>query len=197
MKGLWVLVLIIVSVLGAATVKGSPAAPAATTMMNQDIWYYWYYAWAVAALQPASGSSVSGIVAFTQRGNLVTVVADVRGLPPNSSHGLHIHETGDCSAPDAASAGGHFNPDQHQHGAPNAPEHHAGDLGNLESCTDSRAYKRMIVDDLTLDNGPHGILNRSVVVHAAIDDLATQPSGNSGARIACGVIKPGIPDWVK
>lgn len=139
-------------------------------------------------LQPASGSQVSGSVTFTRRGEQVVVVADVRGLPPNSSHGFHIHEKGDCSAPDASSAGGHFNPDQHPHGGPNTPMHHAGDLGNLEAGSDGRAYKRMVVDDITLDHGPHGVLNRSVVVHEKVDDLTTQPSGNSGARIACGVI---------
>src|SRR5712692_4836325 len=80
---------------------------------------------AVADLNPASGSQVTGTVTFTQHGNQVTVVADVRGLPPNSSHGFHIHEKGDCSAPDAMSAGGHFNPDQHPHGSPNMPMHHA------------------------------------------------------------------------
>src|SRR5437016_3912546 len=83
---------------------------------------------AVAELHPASGSQVSGTVTFTQHGNQVTVVADVQGLPPNTSHGFHIHERGDCSAPDAMSAGGHFNPDSHPHGGPSSPMHHAGDL---------------------------------------------------------------------
>jgi Cu-Zn family superoxide dismutase len=143
---------------------------------------------AVAELHPASGSQVSGAVTFIQRGNRVTVVADVRGLPPNSSHGFHIHEKGDCSAPDAMSAGGHFNPDQHPHGGPSMPMHHAGDLGNLEANAEGRAYKRMTVDDITLDHGSHGVLDRGVIVHEKLDDYTTQPTGNAGARIACGVI---------
>jgi superoxide dismutase, Cu-Zn family len=143
---------------------------------------------AVAVLNPASGSQVTGTVTFTQTGNRVTVVADVRGLPPNSSHGFHIHEKGDCSAPDAMSAGGHFNPDQHPHGSPNMPMHHAGDLGNLEANGQGRGYKRMTVDDITLDHGSHGVLDRGVIVHEKLDDYTTQPTGNAGARIACGAI---------
>jgi Cu-Zn family superoxide dismutase len=195
MKAVALLVLITGSILTAGSLKGAQAAPAGMGMTTQDLLAA--YTWAVAVLQPAAGGSVSGSVAFTQLGGQVTIVCDVHGLEPNSSHGIHIHETGDCSAPDFSSAGGHFNPDQHAHGAPNAPEHHAGDLGNLEACNNGRAYKRMVVNDLTLDTGPHGILNRSVILHAQLDDLTTQPSGNSGGRIACGVIKPGFPDWVK
>src|SRR5713226_7042895 len=80
---------------------------------------------AVAVLNPASGSQVTGTVTFIKSGNRVAVVADVRGLPPNSSHGFHIHEKGDCSAPDAMNAGGHFNPDHHPHAGPNTSMHHA------------------------------------------------------------------------
>src|SRR5690242_5708984 len=110
---------------------------------------------AVAELHPASGSQVTGTVTFTQQGGQVVVVADVQGLPPNSSHGFHIHERGDCSAPDAASAGGHFNPDNHPHGGPGSPMRHAGDLGNLEANANGRAYKRMVVDNITLGSGPN------------------------------------------
>ena len=143
---------------------------------------------AVADLNPASGSQVTGTVTFTQHGNQVTVVADVRGLPPNSSHGFHIHEKGDCSAPDAMNAGGHFNPDHHPHAGPNTSMHNAGDLGNLEANGQGRAYKRMTVDDITLDHGAHGVLDRGLIVHEKLDDYTTQPTGNAGARIACGVI---------
>jgi superoxide dismutase, Cu-Zn family len=143
---------------------------------------------AVAVLNPASGSQVNGTVTFIRNGNQLTVIADVRGLPPNSSHGFHIHEKGDCSAPDAMSAGGHFNPDNHPHGGPSTPTHHAGDLGNLEANGEGRAYKRMTVSDITLDHGSHGVLDRGVIVHEKLDDYTTQPTGNAGARIACGVI---------
>lgn len=155
----------------------STAAPAAPRVVRAE-----------AILAPASGSDVRGTVTFRQRGDRVEIVADVRGLAPNTSHGFHIHENGDCSAPDAASAGGHFNPDQHVHGGPGAPEHHAGDLGNLEADASGRAYKRMVVDDITLDHGMRGVLNRAVIVHEKLDDLTSQPNGNAGARIACGVI---------
>jgi Cu-Zn family superoxide dismutase len=143
---------------------------------------------AVADLHPASGSQVSGTVTFTQQGDRVIVVADVRGLPPYTSHGFHIHERGDCSAPDAMSAGGHFNPDQHPHAGPSTPMRHAGDLGNLEADANGRAYKRMVVDNITLGAGTHSVIGRGVIVHEKLDDYTTQPTGNAGARVACGQI---------
>lgn len=143
---------------------------------------------AVAELHAASGSQVSGTVTFTQEGARVVVVADVQGLPPNSSHGFHIHERGDCSAPDASSAGGHFNPDNHPHGGPSSPMRHAGDLGNLEANANGRAYKRMVVDNISLGTGPNSVLNRGVIVHEKLDDYTSQPSGNAGVRVACGQI---------
>lgn len=179
---------VIITVLALATLPvlaqstPSTAAPAAPQVTRAEV-----------TLQPASGSDVRGTVTFRLRGDRVEIVADVRGLPPNSSHGFHIHENGDCSAPDASSAGGHFNPDQHRHGGPQAPEHHAGDLGNLEADASGRAYKRMVVDDITLDHGARGVLNRAVIVHEKLDDLTSQPSGNAGARIACGVIMAPSP----
>src|SRR5947209_14228710 len=143
---------------------------------------------AIAELHPASGSQVTGSVAFTQQGNRVTIVAEVQGLPPNSSHGFHIHERGDCSAPDAMSAGGHFNPDHHPHAGPTTPMRHAGDLGNLEANANGRAYKRMTVDNISLGSAPNSVIGRGVIVHEKLDDYVTQPTGNAGARIACGQI---------
>jgi Cu-Zn family superoxide dismutase len=148
---------------------------------------------AVAVLQPKSGSQVNGTVTFTQQGNRVIVVADVRGLPPNTAHGFHVHEKGDCSSPDAMSAGGHFNPGAHPHAGPNTANRHAGDLGNLETGASGRAYKRMVVDNITLDHGTSGVLGRAVIVHEKADDFTTQPSGNAGARVACGVIEASQP----
>jgi Cu-Zn family superoxide dismutase len=144
---------------------------------------------AVADLQPAAGNPVSGTVTFIQHGDRVTVIADVRGLPPNSSHGFHIHEKGDCSAPDFTSAGGHFNPGGHPHAGPTVAARHAGDLGNLEAGTGGRAYKRITVDNITLGDGPNSVINRGVIVHEKMDDLTTQPTGAAGGRIACGVIR--------
>jgi superoxide dismutase, Cu-Zn family len=146
---------------------------------------------AVANLQPAAGNPVNGTVTFTQHGDRVTVVADVRGLPPNTTHGFHIHEKGDCSAPDFSSAGGHFNPGGHPHAGPGASARHAGDLGNLEADANGRAYKRITVDNITLGGGANSVIGKGVIVHDKMDDLTTQPTGAAGGRIACGVISAG------
>lgn len=140
---------------------------------------------AAAQLEPKSGSQVTGMVTFTKVGDEVQVVADIQNLKPGK-HGFHIHEKGDCSAADAASAGGHFNPTQKHHGGPTSVDHHVGDLGNIEADASGRAH----VDwkgKMSL-NGKDSIIGRSVVVHEKEDDLKTDPAGNSGARIACGVI---------
>ena len=115
------------------------------------------------------------------------VVADISGLKPGK-HGLHIHEKGDCSAPDATSAGGHFNPDKKNHGAPDASEHHMGDLGNIEANAKGKAHLDRTVDFLTIAEDPNSIAGKAVIVHAQEDDLKSQPVGNAGARVACGVI---------
>ncbi len=144
---------------------------------------------AVVELQPAAGNPVNGTVTFIQNGNRVTVIADVRGLQPNSTHGFHIHEKGDCSAADFTSAGGHFNPEGHPHAGPGTATRHAGDLGNLEAGANGRAYKRIVVDNITLGGGANSVINRGVIVHEKMDDLTTQPTGAAGGRIACGVVR--------
>lgn len=143
-------------------------------------------------LRPTSGYQVTGIVDFSLSGDQVEVFAEVNGLPPNSIHGFHIHERGDCSAPDATSAGAHFNPGGAPHGAPDHGEHHAGDLPNLKADGDGVAHLRFRTRALTIDNGPNGILGRAVIVHRDADDYASQPAGNSGPRIACGLIEPEV-----
>jgi Cu-Zn family superoxide dismutase len=143
---------------------------------------------AIAVLHSTSGSNVSGMVTFTQEGRRVKVVADVQGLPPNSSHGFHIHEFGDCSAPDAASAGGHYNPEGHMHAGPETARRHAGDLGNLETDASGRARKEMMLENISLGPSGNNVLGRAVIVHAKKDDLKTQPTGDAGGRVACGVI---------
>jgi superoxide dismutase, Cu-Zn family len=140
---------------------------------------------AVAKLEPKSGSQVSGTVTFTKSGDQVEVVADLQNLKPGN-HGFHIHDKGDCSAPDAASAGGHFNPTHQHHGGPNTAERHAGDLGNIVADSAGKAHLDW-KGKLDL-SGPNSIVGKSVVVHEKEDDLKTDPAGNSGARIACGVI---------
>ena len=108
------------------------------------------------------------------------------GFEPGTRHGFHVHETGDCSAPDGTSAGGHFNPDGHDHGLPEASARHAGDLGNVEADAEGNVDAEMRFTDLHLD-GEHGIGGRAVILHANADD-GGQPTGNAGPRIACGVI---------
>lgn len=142
-----------------------------------------------ATLEPLGGSGVSGTVEFTRvLPERIRIRVQLSGLEPGL-HGLHIHEFGDCSAPDGASAGGHFNPEHMRQGGPGAPSFHLGDLGNVEAGDDGRALLALTTSAITLDRGPHGVLGRSVVVHAGADDLITDPAGNSGPRVACGVIR--------
>jgi len=141
---------------------------------------------AVCVMQGTKGSQVAGTVTFTKVEGGVRVVADVTNLTPGE-HGFHIHEKGDCSAPDASSAGGHFNPTGHKHGGPDAEERHAGDLGNLTADASGKAHYDRVDKELQL-TGPNTIIGRSVIVHEKVDDLKTQPTGNAGARVACGVI---------
>jgi Cu-Zn family superoxide dismutase len=141
---------------------------------------------ATCKLESKSGSQVTGTVTFTKTGDMVQVVGDFTGLKPGK-HGFHIHEKGDCSAPDAASAGAHFNPTQQHHGGPMTADHHMGDFGNIEADASGKAH----VDwkgKMSL-SGADSIVGKSVVVHEKEDDLKTDPSGNSGARVACGAIE--------
>ncbi|MFL6540069.1 MAG: superoxide dismutase family protein [Chthoniobacterales bacterium] len=141
---------------------------------------------AIAVLSPASDSNVKGTVTFTMSGDAVKVVADLTGLTPGK-HGFHIHEFGDCSDPKAASAGGHFNPGGHQHGAPDASDRHAGDLGNIEADASGKAHLE-ITDKVMKLSGDTSIIGHAVIVHEKADDLKTQPTGDAGGRLACGVI---------
>ena len=141
---------------------------------------------ATCKLESKSGSQVTGMITFTKTGDEVQVVGDITGLKPGK-HGFHLHEKGDCSAADAASAGAHFNPGQHKHGGPTTAERHEGDLGNIEADASGKAH----IDwkgKMSLSGGD-SIIGKSVVVHEKEDDLKTDPSGNSGARQACGVIE--------
>lgn len=143
---------------------------------------------ATATLRSTSGSSVQGTVTFTQEGDGVRVFALLSGLTPGD-HGFHIHETGDCSAPDGSSAGGHFNPGGMPHGGPDAAQHHAGDLGNITADQAGNATYEGVDTQVSLLEGPNSIIGRAIVVHEAADDMTSQPSGSAGARIACGVIE--------
>lgn len=142
---------------------------------------------AVARLMPTEGNTAQGTVSFVSVDGGVRVKADISGLSPDSLHGFHVHEIGDCSAPDATSAGDHYNPHDTDHGAPGADQHHVGDLGNLEADRNGRAMLEQVFPFLSL-SGEHSIVSRAVIVHIDPDDLHSQPTGNAGARIACGVI---------
>jgi Cu-Zn family superoxide dismutase len=142
---------------------------------------------ASASLAATAGNQASGIVMFEQSGERVRVVAKVSGLSPGP-HGFHIHEKGDCSAPDAMSAGGHFNPASKPHGDPAGAEHHGGDMPMLQADASGNAMLDATIDVVTIGSGAGDIVGRAVVVHKDADDFKTQPTGNSGARVACGVI---------
>ena len=143
---------------------------------------------ATATLKPLGDSKVAGTVEFVQQGNAVNTRVQVSGLPPNSEHGFHVHEKGDCSAPDGSSAGGHFEPHGKPHGPQDAP-HHAGDMPSLKSDADGRAMVEFKMTDVTVEPGDSSVVGKAVIVHAKPDDFKTQPSGNSGARVACGVVQ--------
>src|SRR5215831_19714244 len=142
---------------------------------------------AIAVLRPTADNKVSGTVTFTEEADGVRVQADLTGLTPGK-HGFHVHEFGDCSAPDLASAGGHFNPTNKPHAGPDAAERHVGDMGNVEADASGAAKLDYVDHEISLTNDQRSAIGRSVVVHAKADDLKSQPAGDSGARIACGVI---------
>lgn len=143
-----------------------------------------------AQLQPTQGNTAAGTLTFTQVGNRVRVDARLSGLKPNSEHGFHVHEKGDCSAPDAESAGEHFNPAGNRHAHYDSKVRHAGDMPNVKADAQGNARYSWEADVLIVSSGSQGVLGRSVVLHRDPDDYVSQPAGASGPRIACGVIRP-------
>jgi Cu-Zn family superoxide dismutase len=141
---------------------------------------------AVCVLYPTAGNKVSGTVRFSQVTGGIKVVADIRGLTPGK-HGFHIHECGDCTFPDGTSAGGHFNPKAMSHGAPMDAMRHEGDMGNIVADESGNAHLEYVDNTLSFE-GEASIIGRSVIVHQNEDDMKTQPTGNAGPRLACGVI---------
>jgi Cu-Zn family superoxide dismutase len=144
---------------------------------------------AVAVVNPTPNSAaanVNGIVLFVKEGTGLRVTVGLKNLTPGP-HGFHIHEFGDCSAPDGSSAGGHFNPEGAPHGAPSDEKHHAGDFGNVEAKADGSVTFSYVDPKGTLE-GPNSVIGRAVIVHEKADDLKTQPTGNAGGRLACGTI---------
>jgi Cu-Zn family superoxide dismutase len=143
---------------------------------------------AIAVVHSASAAECKGVVRFMQVREGVKVVADLEGLAPNSIHGFHIHEFGDCSAPDATSAGSHYDAaGTKHHGKPEDAVRHAGDMGNIRADSTGKVHYEMVLNGVTIAGPDAPILGRSVIVHANPDDFS-QPVGNAGGRIGCGVI---------
>lgn len=131
--------------------------------------------------------AVKGKVTFTRVPEGIKIVADVDGLKPGE-HGFHVHEHGDCGGVEAAAAGAHFNPTNKKHGGPDSLERHVGDFGNLVADAKGHAHYERVDNQITFE-GANSIIGRSIMVHADRDDLTSQPSGASGARIGCGIIE--------
>lgn len=143
-------------------------------------------------LIPAEGSSVRGDLTLASQGTAVAIRGEITGLAPGKEHGFHVHEIGDCSLPDFKSAGEHFNPTRDPHGGPKSKARHLGDISNAKADESGLARIDVSVEGVTLvdkDGAPNQILGKALVVHAMPDDYKTQPSGDSGARVACGVIR--------
>jgi superoxide dismutase, Cu-Zn family len=145
------------------------------------------HAAAFADLKAAKGQTVSGRLEFVEQDGGVHIVGQVHHLTPGK-HGIHVHEKADLSAPDLTSAGGHFNPTKEQHGAPDPAHHHVGDFGNITADDKGDASVDVTASGLSL-SGPNSIVGHSIIIHGGADDLKSQPSGNSGPRVAGGIIK--------
>jgi Cu-Zn family superoxide dismutase len=144
---------------------------------------------AMANMAPASASLVSGRLLIDAIDGGVRIHGELGGLGRNGVHAIHVHERGDCSAADASTAGGHFNPDGVAHGRAGMPPHHLGDMDNLHANAQGVAKVDLHLHGVTLGSGAaNDILGRAIIVHANPDDYTSQPTGNAGARVACGVI---------
>lgn len=165
-----------------ATKPEVPPAPAPAAVSTAQL--------AEANLSPASASLVSGRVAVVPEAGGVHITGTIGGLPQGEPAAFHVHEKGDCSAMDASSAGGHFNPATQPHGRAGSGAHHAGDMDNLQANAEGVVHVDVHLRGVTLGGGAaNDIAGRALVVHAGADDYHSQPAGNAGARVACGVIR--------
>lgn len=175
---------------GAAAPHATPGAatPHAAHAEAKHVHMWERVTHAIAVVHPTQGHTASGTVRFITVPNGVRVIAEITGLSPNGVHGFHVHEWGDCSAPDATSAGSHYNPDGHPHGGPHDTVRHAGDFGNLQADAQGNAKLDMVFDNISVAGIRNPVIGRSVIVHVKADDLKSQPTGDAGGRIGCGVI---------
>jgi len=148
---------------------------------------------AKSTIEAKSGSEVEGEIKLWATKEGVKIKGLIKNLDPNSKHGFHVHEQGDCSGKGAKSAGGHFNPDGHKHGSRQHKLSHLGDLGNIEADKKGEASFELFVKGANLDQikRSHSFMARAFIIHKQKDDISSQPSGNAGMRIGCGVI--GLP----
>ncbi|RZJ28300.1 MAG: superoxide dismutase family protein [Flavobacterium sp.] len=140
-------------------------------------------------LEPKSGSGVTGKATFKEMNGFVTFTANISGLKPGV-HAIHIHEKADCSAADAASAGGHWNPTHQKHGKWGVGEYHRGDIGNFTTDEFGNGTISLTTDQWCIGcaDESKNIIGKGIIVHEKADDLETQPSGNAGGRVACAAI---------
>lgn len=143
----------------------------------------------VLMLQPKSDTQVSGSATFTEKNGVVTFTANIQGLTPGE-HAIHIHEKSDCSAPDASSAGGHWNPTFKKHGKWGSSEYHKGDIGNFIADAKGNGTITFSTDEWCIgcEDETKNIVGKSIIVHKGADDFTTQPTGNAGGRVACTAI---------
>ncbi len=173
----------------AATVAAVVAATGCQSMLGGDKPVI-----AVAEMRPttaaaAAGLNPSGVVRFSQIGaSKVLVEAEIKGLKPNSEHGFHVHAVADCSG-DGLKTGVHFNPDAHPHNHPSQIIRHAGAMFNLTTDSNGTGTTKQMVDTVTLTPGKYSIIGMPLITHRDPDDYVSQPLGNAGPRVSCGLIK--------
>lgn len=194
MKKLYSSFVVLAVVAGVATLAGPSVAQDSRPAKAKDGEHAGHVnAWtsvtkAICVIRPTEGNTAKGIVRFSQEGKVVKVVADIEGLNAGAKHGFHIHQFGDMSSADGKSAGGHYNPQGHDHAGPGADKSHAGDLGNLTADAEGKAHLELTLTRVSVAGLMNPIVGRGMIVHAGTDDLKSQPTGAAGARIGYGVI---------
>jgi Cu-Zn family superoxide dismutase len=173
----------------AAAPAAAATAPAATPAPDMPAPATAAASEARAGIAGVGDNGIAGELTFVADGDGARITGKLTGLAPGSVHGLHVHDTGDCSDPAGGSAGKHFNPAQQQHGGPEAAARHAGDLPNATADADGTASIDARVAGLSVGTrDEHDVVGRAVIVHEKQDDYTTQPSGGAGTPVACGVV---------